>query len=46
MEQMVIATNGATFICDNEERLARYLDAGWAIKPEEKPERRRKAKEE
>ena len=50
MEKMVIAPNGATFVCDNAERLARYLDAGWVIKPEEKPEekpeRRRKAKEE
>ena len=43
---MVIAPNGATFICDNEERLAHYLDAGWMIKTDEKPERRRKAKEE
>lgn len=43
---MVIAPNGATFICDTEDRLALYLAAGWEIKPEEKPERRRKAKEE
>lgn len=46
MEQTVIATNGATFVCDSEERLQRYLDSGWVIKPAEKPERRRKTKEE
>lgn len=43
---MVIATNGATFVCDSEERLKLYLEAGWVIKPAEKPERRRKTKEE
>lgn len=46
MEQMVISPNGATFVCDSEERLQRYLDAGWVIKPADKQERRRKSKEE
>ena len=43
---MVIAPNGATFVCHSEERLQRYLNDGWVIKPAEKPERRRKTKEE
>lgn len=46
MEQTVIAPNGATFVCDSEERLQRYLAAGWVIKPADKPERSRKTKEE
>lgn len=46
MEKTVIAPNGATFVCDSEERLKRYLDAGWVIKPDDKPERRKKTKEE
>lgn len=32
----VYAKNGATFNCDTQERLERYLKAGWSKKPTRK----------